>query len=657
MKRAQILIGDLILGAIVFIVAYVLATSMWESSYAEIRAFEDDYEMNWISRTVAEQLVRTGGEPHNWSAENAIAYGLAYSDAARKKTVGRVLDPDKTLKFIDAIDKNYTRVRNSLLGSGKFDFYVELRCLNDTGLKCLQGLELNRVADSVSCANTNIYVSNRRTDNYYFFEAEEVWSGHTDEVCEKGCSGGNMSLVHEKPPATVNVDPGRYRIWARTIEEDNDARFHVGRYSYPLYVTRVRGHVNWNLLGEQDIGFETIFGFSETDSGTTVDAILLTTDMAYDPRFSNSESFGNPKTEDVCIVGLKSEGANIVSSRKTAVMMLSEDVKAGFMGAQQLNNKALDINVVLYEGIALPPRDQTTTTTTIPPVPELEILECLGPVDERCTANQVSLIEISGVSLYDEFGNVDDIIECGQMKNMSIYWRGSHMGDPNYFAFFINDDSNFLGSCESENEFEIDELNHYDMRCNFTANDLTVGDGVHQMIVTGEDILGYCNASDRFADAKYSRNVRVKNCIDYEDINCDLAGGYTVRCDDGLGRIEDIIDVEIDGDLVCGTEKDVTVLFRGRHSDAKRTRWTFVIGGSCIARCRTDVAYVEDEPTYYRMSCTLPMDKESCSGGTYSLADGSHDLYVIGFTGSGYCDDFSRADAYLVKSVSVSECS
>ncbi|MBU0762778.1 MAG: hypothetical protein KKD39_07100 [Candidatus Altiarchaeota archaeon] len=670
MKKGQIFTWDLIFGSMLFLVALAIALNIWESTYLQIRTTEDDYERNWLAETISEQLVRTTGEPGNWTPADVVSYGLTKTDATFKKTTSRVLDPDKLLMLIDAFYDNYTKVRGDLLGSSKYNVYIELSCINQSNLACIQGLTLNSVENSVSCNNQIIHVRNKKTDNYYFLEAEELWGDYSDTTCDKGCSKGNMSVVHGKSTKTIVVDPGRYRIWIRPLEDMHDVRFTVNEYNYPLYVTNVPGQVNWNLMGDQNLEFEATLGFENTKEDTKVDAILLTTDMTYDPRYTNQGDYGKPDIEDTCIIGQVGEGANIVSSSKTAVMSVPETHQETFSNAYYINTKVVKVNVILYEGIALPPKESTSSTTTTTTLPEWIEIPCTGPVSEGCTANQMNWIDIQDVRLYNSGGAIDNTIYCDVMKNLDVRWMGAHAGDNNYFGFFIENESSFIGSCESEAPENEDAMNYYQMNCSVTAEASSIGvaDGVYTLVVTAEDMVGYCNATDSRVDEKYEKSILLRDCVAYTDISCGYSSetwpGST--CDQTDDRVDSIIAAEVPDTLTCNSAPySVNIKFKGRRNMNGNIRWAFLVqnGGSyvCVGKCRfyqnPSSHPVEDELQYYSMSCSLDMNNVACPGGNYLLDNGIYSMYITAETDTfGYCTNPSQADAYLLKQVTLSNC-
>jgi hypothetical protein len=175
-RKAQIFTWDIILATVIFLIALGTILFLWTDTIEDIDAADTEYELNWLATAVSEQLARTPGTPHNWTRSpnigNITVLGLA--DTKRigndTKTLDRVLDPDKVIAFINltqtekAFDLNkYARLRNRILGTGKYDFYVELSCLDSTVMDCFEGLRFDNIANAnITCnaSNTTFYISN-----------------------------------------------------------------------------------------------------------------------------------------------------------------------------------------------------------------------------------------------------------------------------------------------------------------------------------------------------------------------------------------------------------------------------------------------------------------------------------------------------------------
>ncbi|MEM2918102.1 MAG: hypothetical protein QXY62_01185 [Candidatus Altiarchaeota archaeon] len=153
-NKAQIFTWDLIVSLALFLVTLGLLLYLWNSALWNFSYSKEMYEISWLANTVAEQLIRTPGFQKNWqnSPENVIVFGLAYIDEFNSSQ-SRILDFDKFLYLLNLTNENYTIVRNKLLGTGKYDFYIEINCLNQWE-NCLQNLRAKRISNAViNCSN------------------------------------------------------------------------------------------------------------------------------------------------------------------------------------------------------------------------------------------------------------------------------------------------------------------------------------------------------------------------------------------------------------------------------------------------------------------------------------------------------------------------
>ena len=638
-ERGQMLAWDLIFGVIIFFIAFSLSIQLWETAYSDIRSGEEEYEMNWLAQTVSDQLVRTPGYPHDWNPSDVVVFGLVENSHATQNVESRILDPDKIMNLVTAFGNDYTGARNNLLGSSKFEMYIEIGCANRTDLGCLQGLRLDSVDKNVRCDNTVIPVSNKRTDSYIWFEAEEIWGNHRDQYCEtKGCSNDNMSMIHGVEPERFKADGGTYQIWARTVESANEnAMLTLDGAGHRLYRINYPGLVTWSWLGQQNISGHTFIGFSDTVEGDIVDAILLTTDRFYDPRFDNLESFGNPNIHGVCIAGAKDKGAHIMSSQKTAIVGQPVGALESFMGMQAINDKVVDIRVVIWEGEDIEPRhlaDQTTTTTTL----EDYDLICVdhGSEQELCVSFNQKWAELVNMRIV----SADGKLICGDSNDIIVEWRGRHAGDENYFAFFVNGPQGLIGSCTSENPAEVGgQIYEYNMSCSFIpdANDISAPDGVHDLIVTVKDFGGWCNASDIRADDELRTRVGVESCLAYDVLGCDqYSGSIKLLCDNQYSKaVKAIHSVVLMGadPMQCGDSSRLLIRWEGTHGDAQQVQWAFILEDSprvCLSGCTTVNETSEDGDMNYEMICEIDLDYDSdCRGNPYSIDDGEYTLSIV----------------------------
>ncbi|MFZ2456802.1 MAG: LamG domain-containing protein [Candidatus Altiarchaeia archaeon] len=174
-RKAQIFTWDIILATVIFLVVLGTILFLWTDTLEDIDSADTEYELTWLATAVSEQLARTPGYPVNWTHSpnlgNITVIGLA--DTRRigndTKTLDRVLDPDKVIYFINLTQdtptdqSKYARLRNRVFGTGKYDFYVELSCLDKGVLDCFEGLHFDSIANAnITCnaSNTTFYISN-----------------------------------------------------------------------------------------------------------------------------------------------------------------------------------------------------------------------------------------------------------------------------------------------------------------------------------------------------------------------------------------------------------------------------------------------------------------------------------------------------------------
>lgn len=120
--KAQVWTADFIISVIIFFTMVVLMIFSWNYTNQQntYQQYFNDIENNALS--VSDALIRVPGIPEDWNETNVISLGLASSD--------NVLGRTKITRFINlANDKT-----KNLLGIGNFEFYFELRYLNNTAI-------------------------------------------------------------------------------------------------------------------------------------------------------------------------------------------------------------------------------------------------------------------------------------------------------------------------------------------------------------------------------------------------------------------------------------------------------------------------------------------------------------------------------------------
>jgi len=675
MRKGQVFTWDLIFGLVVFMVTLSIAFKVWADAYDDLRYAEQEYEMNWLAETVSDQLVRTSGQPHNWTLEDIGTFGLVEVRGKDLLRQSRVLDADKLLYLIKSFDENYTWTRGNLLGTSRYDLYLRLSCLNSTGLTCLQGLELDTVSSSVDCNNQRIKVRNGYTTVYNFKEAEDLWGYHDDSMCTLGigCSKDNMSLVPDDEHATIYAHPGEYVIWARLLDNpSSNAKIIFNGQEYSLNGNGIPGFLGWaRISGPYTQEFSGNVRVSFEDTATDrVDALLLTTDLFYDPSTENIPTYGNPNVDNECVMGKLGLGSDAISAKRTALLGRPLSDEEFFEGVNMLKDEVLEITTVVYRGVSLTPRSDvsgSTSSSTSTSSGSGQSLACVGSPIENCVSNNPSTIGIDDVTLLSG-GVEDNTIICDQNKQFTVSWNGRHAGTPNYFGFFLDDDDHFIGSCESDNtgsEIVGTDYN-YDMSCDIpvpAASTMNLGDGSHTLIVTGEDFAGYCNTTDTDQDDRFQKTVQVSGCVNYDALTCTPQSSPSWQCISGADTVEQIYSISQSAmagptnQIVCGVDNDFTVRWRGTHgTDDDRVQWTYLLRRddgtyACLGTCRSERADGTD-PVDYDMSCTFDLTTD-CYGAQIDgfTAYVPYQLYVVAESNGGrYCREPGSLLAEAVQS-------
>jgi hypothetical protein len=135
-RKGQVSSGEIVLAYFIFFIALTVAVTMWmdEINHVQVSSRFSDFEDS--ASDIAEKLVRTQGIPNNWDESSVATIGLADEP--------RVLSQSKILMFVDLMneskasmnpnctgDSNYN-CSKSLLGVGKYDFYLTIEDLNGT---------------------------------------------------------------------------------------------------------------------------------------------------------------------------------------------------------------------------------------------------------------------------------------------------------------------------------------------------------------------------------------------------------------------------------------------------------------------------------------------------------------------------------------------
>jgi hypothetical protein len=164
-EKGQAFVWDVVLATSVFLIILGILVFQWTSLISSMLSTNAEYEVSWLSTAASEQLVRTSGSPFDWNngtaAQRNIIFGLADYERAGNNTraLDRILDPDKVFMYLNA-SQNYTWMRYRMLGSGIYDYYIQLSCLNNEGIDCFNGLILDSKNNAlVNCSNNASFSS------------------------------------------------------------------------------------------------------------------------------------------------------------------------------------------------------------------------------------------------------------------------------------------------------------------------------------------------------------------------------------------------------------------------------------------------------------------------------------------------------------------
>jgi hypothetical protein len=134
MHSGQIFSGEFVVSYLIFLVVLMLLLYLWNTTTRGILDSDTQYSINEASVDVAEQLVRTPGNPFNWTARNVSSIGLANESRRlmRYKIIEfiRMLNTSDT-SLCDGGNPNY-ECNRYLLGLGNYELYFNLTYINKT---------------------------------------------------------------------------------------------------------------------------------------------------------------------------------------------------------------------------------------------------------------------------------------------------------------------------------------------------------------------------------------------------------------------------------------------------------------------------------------------------------------------------------------------
>ncbi len=369
--KGQAFVSDFVVATLIFMIILAFIVYIWDEIISGIDVLKNTGDMEWLSSTVMEQLVRSEGFPADWyiKPENVTVFGLVDSNLFGAKQ-DMVLDADKLMQLINLTLSDYALTRNRLLKTGKYDFYMEIECINSSDRGCFDGLNINKFSEGkVSCLNGfNLGVHNGYTDSYLWREAESYddESG-TIQVSDQDMSGDEgMAIPTSNEWLLYNLNisaPNEYWIWTRYNASDAiDINLSIDDITsaelYPASELTWRKSTSSFILSK---GKHTLIINRTTPSGSPIrfDAIILTSDPDYLPDNTEAQHYGNFHliSPTVCIIGNYTEQADstfIIPTTRTATFHSRID-------------SALKLRMVIWSGNATGvPVPMTSTTTTIP---------------------------------------------------------------------------------------------------------------------------------------------------------------------------------------------------------------------------------------------------------------------------------------------------
>ena len=176
-NKSQAFTTDFTTSVVVFLFVLVLIVYAWDQASYDILNKEQIDEMKWVGQTVLEQLIRTPGIPADWVEKPADAKLIGLTDEKPLKTTAkpgfaltyfvqnRLIDADKLYYLIYLCGNNYPSTRGRLLRLGNYDFFLELECLNRSGVKsCFAGQYFDNIMrGEFYCGNSDyLFIRNQR---------------------------------------------------------------------------------------------------------------------------------------------------------------------------------------------------------------------------------------------------------------------------------------------------------------------------------------------------------------------------------------------------------------------------------------------------------------------------------------------------------------
>jgi hypothetical protein len=228
--------------------------------------------------------------------------------------------------------------------------------LNDSEVECFQGIKLNTVDFDVECVNNYTFtVTDFTTDSYKWIEAEEMFGNNQSADCGAGgmlCSKKQTSIVNDASEGELKTNPGEYNLWVRCVYNSNGFKVKVNGVETKLGCNSSSIIFNWSSFGMFNLTQNTMIGFNKTTVNSEVDAMLLTTNLDYDPAVSNIKYFGNPNVITKCLIGNVSLNVtSAVSSSSTASFSERIQYIELLSGKQPYLPRSIRLKVVIWKAL------------------------------------------------------------------------------------------------------------------------------------------------------------------------------------------------------------------------------------------------------------------------------------------------------------------
>ncbi|MFC2162833.1 hypothetical protein ACFLRF_04055 [Candidatus Altiarchaeota archaeon] len=128
---------EIVISYMIFLVILVMILYLWNMTTREIMEANTQKNINEISIDMAEQLVRTPGNPRNWTADNVSTIGLA--NESRRLMRGKMVSFMHLMDTVNGSlcsdgDSNY-ECNRYMMGVMAYDFYINITYLNKSALE------------------------------------------------------------------------------------------------------------------------------------------------------------------------------------------------------------------------------------------------------------------------------------------------------------------------------------------------------------------------------------------------------------------------------------------------------------------------------------------------------------------------------------------